>query len=372
MDITYRNLTDNDYIQWCRFTEQEYNKGHILTDWPHLKWFMGGAPDCRPNGYETLIAVLPDGKIVGSYGVLPTQVRVNDKIYSFCWYINAEVLPEFRNQGIGKYFVSTLLDRFDVNGGIGFNLDVKRNYQRFGFNFFGDRTLRRFIKILYPEAYDLTTQIGFNAIQAQDLVPLAADVFRVRNEAVPIMAFDKSVEYCIQSIASRVKVTTLRTPPYLNWRYFMNPRLTYECTGIESQKGLLAYLLVRHERFYPTDIYGTRIIDTIGPPEDVEKLLESKIAEAKARHDALLDFMFTGSLYEELMETLAFSELVGPAYEWWPLVTSPIEYRHNEEFICLGSRKYPNLFDGIQSNDLYFTRGDSDRDRANSVIKENG
>ena len=65
------------------------------------------------------------------------------------------------------------------------------------------------------------------------------------------------------------------------------------------------------------------------------------------------------------MGTLGFTELVGPAYEWWPLVTTPIERRQNEEFICLGSRKYPSLFDDIEFNDLYFTRGDSDRDRAN-------
>jgi len=365
MEVTYRNLTDSDYPEWSYFTEQAYGENHILTDWPHLKWFMGGAPDCRPNGYETIVAVLPDGKIAGTYGVMPALLRVHNKVYTLCWYISGMVLPELRNQGIGKNFVDILLDRFDVNGVIGFNLGVKRNYQRFGFNFFGDRTLRRFVKLLHPEAYELTAQIGFDATQAQELVPLSTDAFQIRSEATPVLAFDKSVDECVQVMASRVKVTILRTAPYLNWRYFMNPRLVYECTGIKHKGNLSAYLVARHERFYPTEIYGTRIIDAAGLPEDAVKLFESKIAEAEARHDALVEFMFIGDFYEGLMETLGFTELVGPAYEWWPLVTTPIERRQNEEFICLGSRKYPSLFDDIEFNDLYFTRGDSDRDRAN-------
>jgi hypothetical protein len=359
VDIKYRNLTDADFIQWCNFIEQAYGKNYILTDWPYLKWFMGGAPGRQLNGYETLIAVLPDGKIIGISGIIPYRLIVQNKLYSFYWSCNNMVLPEFQNHGILNNFWNIAFGKFDVHGGLGFNSTMQHIAQKAGFNLFNNRTLRRFIKLLYPEAYSLPTQIGFDAMQAQELVPLSIDNFSFRNEVIPIIAFDESVEGSMHTMVSRVKVMTLREAPNLNWRYFMNPRITYEC------KDLIAYLIARHICFFPTEIYGTRIIDIAGSPEFAAILVENEIAQAKERHDALVDFVFAGNFYEDVMKILTFSELVGPTYEWWPLVTMPIERRQNTEFIRLGSHKFPHLFDDIQFNDLYFTRGDSDRDRAN-------
>lgn len=74
-----------------------------------MNWFYGGYLDKSTFNYKTLIAVLPSGKIVGSYGVLEAEIRVLEEKYSFCWYVSGNVLPECRNQGIGKKFVRILL-----------------------------------------------------------------------------------------------------------------------------------------------------------------------------------------------------------------------------------------------------------------------
>ena len=168
-----------------------------------------------------------------------------------------------------------------------------------------------------------------------------------------------------------MKALIQRTVLYLNWCYFMNPRLIYECTAVKHNTHLLAYLVARHECFYPTKVFGTRIIDAAGLPEHNVGLFQSKIVEARGRGDALVEFVFAGNFYEGLMKSLRFTELVGVAYEWWPLVSAPIEYRQNHQFICLGSRRYPALFDNYTFDDLYFTRGDSDRDRANLLAGQN-
>ncbi|MBN2240061.1 MAG: GNAT family N-acetyltransferase [Dehalococcoidales bacterium] len=365
MDIRYRNLTDNDGFEFQKFIKQAYGENSILSHKSHLKWFLGSATDCRPDEYETLIAVLPDGRIAGMYGAMSATLLVLGNSYSFCWYVNGMVLPEFRNKGIGREFIRMLLAKFDVCGVIGFNSGVKRNYQRAGFQLFGDTTLRRFIKILDAEAYKLTEAIGYDSEQARDIVPISNDNVRLNGDVRSLTAFNDSVDLCMREMTSKINIMVLRTAAYLNWRYFQNPLLTYECTGNYRNGGIRAYLVTRRERYHPTFIYGTRIIDALGKQDDLAVLLDTKIAEAGARNDSLVEFMFAGDVYEDLMVSSGFTELRGESYEWWPLVTSPIERRTNEEFICLGSNKYPDLFLDSKANEIYFTRGDSDRDRAN-------
>jgi hypothetical protein len=153
-----------------------------------------------------------------------------------------------------------------------------------------------------------------------------------------------------------------REPKYMNWRYFQNP-IKYEIYAIQGK----AYIAVRHERFYPTQYFATRIIDLAGLPQYAAELASFIINRSRERRDAFIDFSVTGNYYEQMLKELGFSELTGDYYGALPQVSSPMEYRPNEEFICLGSKHFPNIFDDIEFDDLYFTRGDSDRDRLNPI-----
>jgi GNAT superfamily N-acetyltransferase len=365
--VEFTNLSDRDFEKWVLFTEQVYKPGHILTDWPHLKWLLGSTPDGKGGSYATIVAKNESGDIVGTYGAIPARLAVIDKTFSFCWFVSGMVLPEYRNLGIGQNFITLLLEKFEVCGVLSFNPDVKRNYQRAGFQFFGDRTLRRFILVLNDDAYDLVEQIGFDGGKARELVPLSANQSLHRNRGVTtIKMFDEGVADCFQATMQETKVLIVRSAPFLNWRYLQNPRRTYECVATKNGKQWLAYIVSRQERFFPTRVYGTRIIDMAGTMENALHLLQDTISKAQARDDAFVEFLFTGNCYQDVMRELGFVELSGENYGWWPLVSAPIERRENEEYICLGSKKYPLLFDEVEFKDLYFTRGDADRDRATS------
>jgi hypothetical protein len=366
MDLQYRNLTDDDFAAWVDFTECWYYPNHILTDWPHLRWFLGGPPLGSPNAYETLLALAEDGRIAGCYGVMPARLRIDDKVLSFCWWVSGMVRPECRNLGIGKTFVTKLMDRFDACGGVGFNLAVKRNYVRYGCEFFGDRSLRRFLLPLRPEAYDLVAAIGFDRAAAERLAPPVRAVPRRPEGIVQLRWFDPGVERCTRPEVFNARVFIERSAAYLNWRYFLNPRVQYECTAHVENGHWRGYLAARWERYLPTPIRATRLIDMAGDSGAVESLLADKVSLAQQRGDALVEFLFAGDIYAPLLRDLGFTELSGPAFEWWPLVTTPIERRENHEFIFLGSRR-PELFAGVPYEALYITRGDSDRDRANVI-----
>lgn len=368
MEFKIRNLRMDDFPDWKNYINKAYGENHILTDWSFLNWFYGGFNRKGIPNFETLIAVLPKGEIFGSYGVLEAEIKVLDKIYSFCWYVSGNILPEFRNQGIGRTFVKILLEQFDICGVIGFNPGVKRNYQRAGFEFFKDNTLKRFILILDPKGYKLVSKIGFDEDLAKQIVPLTTIKFLKPKNIINLIAFTNGVQKCISDMKPPVKVHIVRSPNYLNWRYFWNPKIHYEGIAYKNGNQWLSYLTARRERFYPSEIYGTRIMDLVGSTNYSEDLLKAIIVRAKDRGDSLLEFFYTGSFYDEILVNLGFIELKNPHYVFWPFFSSPIMRKEtNHEFICLGSQKYPNLFDKIEFNDLYFTRGDTDRDRANNL-----
>ena len=356
--IEFRTLKEKDFLEWCVFHDKAYGKDYVLTDRIFLRWFLK-----KNRKYETIIAV--DGKIiVGVYGVLQTPLRVNDSVYNLGWWVNGMVLPEYRNQGIGKNFIRISLEKFDVVGGLGFNADVRRNYIRLGLKQFDFKTLRRFALLINPDSY-LFIQEKFRE-EMKRLLPLINDDPRKTNNPIEnLKLFTNSVVRCFDEMKYHVKVNTHRTPEYLNWRYIKNPKVRYECSAVLEDEKYKGYVVSRHERFYPTTLFATRIIDLVGEPEYASDLIAHEINKALQRNDAFLDFSFTGNFYKSVFEQEGFSEILGDHYGALPLVSSPMEYRENEEFICLGSKRFPSLFDDIEFNDLYFTRGDSDRDRYN-------
>ncbi len=368
MEISIQRLRDADFGKWMDLTTRAYgHSNHILNDWPHLRWYFSPPGFLHDGKYETLVAVASSGDFVGTYGVLPAYIRIEGKRYSFCWFVSGMVLPECRNHGIGKKFVAELMGRFDVCGIIGFNLGVKRNYERAGFHFFNDQTLRRFILCLKDDAFELVEFIGKDVSRAKEVVKIQKETTVSKNFSKPLNYFSPDVESVFEPMKTSVSVMIDRNSDYLNWRYFGNPRITYENNAFIDNKKWKSILISRHERFFPKDIYGTRIIDMAGSCDDVECLLRSKILEAQERNDSFVEFSYAGTVFDPLMEACGFSELHGKDYELWPMVTSPMHSRENHEFICLGSNDKRTQLDRFSFKDVYFSRGDSDRDRMNYI-----
>lgn len=350
--LEFRRLVEEDYDGWVAFHNKAYGRGYILTDRDFLHWYLK-----KDNKYETLIAI--DGKtIVGTYGVLQAPLRVKDRTYKFCWFASGMVLQEYRGQGIGQTFVKMLLDNFDACGGIGFNAGVRKNYIRFGFNQFGFSTLRRYALVIRDSAYSLIEEKHRN--EMMKFLQISTSIRNINCKIGRVQSFSEPIVSCFADM--NMKAYIEREPEYMNWRYFQNP-IKYEIYSIQEK----AYIVVRHERFYPTQYFAARIIDLVGLPQYASELVKLIINKSRERHDAFIDFSVTGSYYGQMFKELDFSELTGEYYGALPQVSSPIEYRPNEEYICLGSKHFPKMFDGIEFDDLYFTRGDSDRDRFNPI-----
>lgn len=353
--VEFRTLQDKDFPEWVRFHDQLYGPNYVLTDKTFLDWYL------KRKGYFDTVLALDRKRIVGTYCALTAPLRVKNKVYEMCWFVSGIVHPDYRGGGIGQTFVKMLLDKFDVCGVIGFNAGVRKNYVRAGFKQFEEKTLRRFALILNPQAYSLVqekSRVEIESLLEVNEEPKNFPIVRERFETVTRFT-DETTSHFL-SMTTKLRVNSARNAEYLNWRYFSNPYIRYDVT---SNFG--AYVVSRHECFYPTSLFATRIIDLAGFPSYASSLILHEIQKAIARHDAFMDFSCTGHVFDEVLGHHGFTELLGESYGALPLVSCPLEYRENEEYICLGSRKLPHLFDDIEYDDLYFTRGDSDRDRYN-------
>jgi hypothetical protein len=168
-------------------------------------------------------------------------------------------------------------------------------------------------------------------------------------------------------IEKHIKVTTNRYENYMDWRYNKNPFIRYEYTNLYDENLCNGYIISRHECFYPTKFYATRIIDAIGNPCYIQDLLKSIIDKAIERNDLFIDFLYAGTIFDDALHELGFIELTDDTYNTIPVVSDPMDFRLNDEFICLKCKDKPLLFEDIGYDDIYFTKGDSDRDRINKI-----
>lgn len=367
-DIRLANLTDELFPEWCDYVTAFYGPAHVLTDRAHLRWFYGGLGVGAPvQKYETVVAIDGNGRIVGSYGALNSPLRIDRKAYSFCWYVSGGVLPDFRGQGIAGQFIEFLLARFDICGLLSFTTAVRKNYDRAGFNLFGNGSLRKFIKVLKPDAFELVTALNGELEKARDLFPISPITKLCTDQVSQIENFDESILEASQAMSEVVRVGVEKSSAYLNWRYTKNPRIKYEIS-VNERVPHAAYLVSRRERFMPTKVFGNRILDLAGLPAQVKSILDVEIQKSVDRGDCLVEVSFTGSYYEKLMQSSGFVEVPDEAYQWWPSTSSPIERRENHEYIGLGSRKYSAVVNSLSYDETFFTRGDSDRDRASGLL----
>ena len=128
---------------------------------------------------------------------------------------------------------------------------------------------------------------------------------------------------------------------------------------------ILGMVVSKIETLYPRMEKVNRIIDMFGNPEALTELLQN-IRNFSIEEDLLyVDFSCFGSKFKTILIDCGFSILTGDEVSLLPQVTYPIENRPNLEFIALYSKKISKSY--WNSENLYLTRADSDRDRLNKV-----
>ena len=364
MDYSIRLAQPHDLPALITFMRQAYGPNTIFQSEEYLRWYLGRGPHGETGFHlESQIAVTPAGAVVGHYGGLSGKLLLNGRLVSLVWGINAYTLPEYRRFGIGKQVIEATMARHDVYGIIGVTRKVAEFYVEIGFNLFDYQRFIRYVRPLTDDTYAICRLIGQDEAALRTLLAAAATTPETVPAGVQVLTADSLRSLTWDLEAPTGTTAAYRDAAYMQWRFFAQPAMRYTVLGVVQGGRVVAYAVVRPETMQPTDHRVDRVIDLYGQPAAIVPLLRAIVALAQANASAYVDFSGFGVLYRAALLEAGFAELNETDLELLPQVSAPAVARPNMEHVCFYSTRYADEIAALRFENVYFTRGDADRDR---------
>ena len=358
-----KKISPTDIEQLANFFLKAYGEQSIFQSKQFLNWYFNSIQENEVYMPGCLIGVNKHNEIVSHYGGLKYHLVLEGKIYPITWGVNAFTFPEWRGMGINSEIIAHLKKENKINGVIGFTKKTANFYNSIDYNIFNYQRFKRFCKILdVNKTKDVIKYIGQNPEQIH-ASNLKTNPEKINNQSITCLN-GKNIDNFSLDFQVNVKVTTHRTKEFLKWRFFHNPVIHYDSFACTRGKKISSYIVCREEQLEPLDHSVLRIIDVFGNPDEIIQLIQKVISESLEKKIIYMDFSVFGNLYDEVFTECGFSELKEDDYAILPQTCSPVTSRENLEYIGLQSESLKHLLATLKVDDVYFTRMDSDRDRA--------
>lgn len=358
-EILIRKALVSDVENLVTFFKKSYGEKTIFQDEEFLFYYY----KCKYNSplSNNVVAVTKEGEIVSHYGGLDYHLKLNNKVYSLIWGVNAYTLPEYRGMGLNSRIVDFILNNNEINAVIGFTEQTALFYNKINYNVFDFKKFTRHVFIL-----DLDKTIEISRYINQDEKKL------IKIPKSNNIDFSQVVELTIDNIDSFNIVmdedfseinTTFRDKEFLKWRFIGNPFIKYSVFGYVKDNNIIAYTALREEILEPLNYKVNRVIDLYGEKSAIENVLAKIKDDSILKNNIYIDFSMFGNIYDEILNSFGFIRLENDECCILPQVSSPIENRANFEYLGIQSKTLSNEIKELSRNNVYFTRMDSDRDR---------
>ena len=369
-DIIIRTVQVSDIGKLINFFIKAYGKLTIFQDEQFLTHYFDARLNNKPVFSNSLIGIIKNGDIVSHYGGLEYNLRIQHKIHSIIWGVNAYTLPEYRGKGCNSQIVEFITNNNEINGVIGFTSQTALFYQKLGYNIFNFKKFARYILTLdYEKTFEICNYMKQNSDCLVEQKQIANEISNSSN-------LGEVIELTIENIGNYNLnldedfpglTTTHRTKEFLTWRFLVNPYIKYSLYGFIKDDSLLAYISLREEILKPFSYKVSRIIDLYGKSVVIKMLLNKALKESVSKNHIYIDFSMFGSIYDKVLKSFKFIRLENEDCCILPQVTSPIENRPNEEFLGILSKTFCEEVKNLSMENVYFTRVDSDRDRLGNI-----
>jgi len=337
-------------------------------------WFW----EYKNNPFGHLIGVAEhNGQIVGHMALIPTLMKIGDKVALGSQAVDLVVHPEFRRQGmflaIGKFLIKEAgKEGIDISYGVP-NKPAHSGHLKYGWfdvcevpllikpinmnkivNFLDKYRMIRFLirykisrnaaKFLLQFIFTIISFISkiFNRIEDDD------NTRSVETRA--IKSFDDRIDDFWKKISRDYTIIVIRDKKYLNWRYFKKPNVKYTVLLAEKNGEILGYIVLRSRN--EKNLRVGYIVDVF-TSLDKEIVIQSLISQAiehfrKENADLIICWMSKNSssacVYHKILRYNGFIRFFTRSY---PLIARVISSKLSRTFVG-DSKKW------------YFTMGDSD------------
>lgn len=366
-DFIVRKVEKTDGEKLIEFYKKAYGESTVFQSIKFLEWYFN--PNTFSNEFmpDCLIGVSLEGEIVSHYGGLKYNLLLNNRIIKIVWGVNAYTYPEWRGKGINSQIVKYLVNNNAINGVIGFTQKTATFYDSLQYNVFNYSRFSRFYKIVdHKKTIEVVNYIN------QDSTKIKFEQGKVLNFKENVFELDaNNINLYKIDFKNIVKATTLRTKDFLLWRFIYNPVVKYHCFAYASKNKISAYIACRIEQLEPFLHKAIRIVDAYGDEDHLGELLKKVQCFAIETRSIYIEFSFFGDLYNDMFINNGFHLLTNNDFALLPQTCSPVTLRENNEYVGLQSLELQDEIFMLNKSDVYFTRMDSDRDRASRVINEN-
>lgn len=360
-------MVERDLFELSRFFRNAYGEKSAFANQDFLSFYFSNSSQNEGKFNEMGFAAFFGETIVSYYGILHSNLVLNQGVLPIKWMVNAFTLSEYRGKGLNTAIIENLKKRYDTLGVISFPKESLGFYESLGFNTFQRSTLSRYIYNLNEDTFEVVKAINQDVGSAKILLPVKVSPSAQKIDTITSLRDFTGRSFNFHHFPEIL--TTYRTKNHFTSRYLNNPYITYLITYSNEYDSDASIIVVRKEKLYPTQYFVYRIVDLYGNCDSLGPHIDSLIAKAYEDGALYLDFSCFGVLYEDLFKAKGFSMLKADHIEILPQVTYPIENRKNLEFVALFSKTI-NVND-LSERNVYFTRGDSDRDRINKLEQIN-
>jgi len=338
-----------------------YGLNYWMLDKRYFDWWYHDSPQNWDDNYRVTVVIL-DNKIVGFVNQIANSFWVKGKTYRGTWYTNGMIHPDYRGHGLGTKVYDGAKKFTKFAAVVSFNTPAGHIFNKIGFNTFNWQRMKRAIYILNQHHVRQLPCFDNNLLEK---IINHFPTLKINNKVLSPLKLvppKDEITHLWSTSRDRYLVTTERNYEFLVWRYQNHPRGKYLFfTNYDNKKMLNALVIARVES--QENLKFLRIVDIFGKTEGVEEILTNLLNWAKSEYICLIDFFCTNWPDYNAFIQNNFLILEPTHANFLPYLFNPIEMRKEyHEMIGIWAEN-PSLIKDIRYEDIYFVRGDADRDR---------
>ena len=349
-----RSFTDADLQKLETFARRHFGSSPLSDRAFNEHWFQTS----RYDGWAVKVLDDEEGRIMGIMMVIVVQAKFGSRTVPLAWISSAAVEERARARGAGSQFYLWVYKAFPLVGAMSGNENSLPLNQLLGMEIDGVR-MRRFISVHRRQAANLCVPEKRRAVLSaagRTVEHTMENLVLSSSGRIP-----EDYEELWGRFRDKIYCTTERGRDYVEWRYLRAPYVNYKLWTVRVDRRLRAFAVVR---FQPTpEGLVCRVLDFVSDDECAAEAWRLVAEKAQAERALFTDFMVVGSQQDEHLLRAGFLPAdADTGLDAIPHLLSPLEHREWSNTFHLGGALAKKDQSWRYPEQVYFTKGDSDRD----------
>lgn len=347
-----RPFTDSDWPAFVAFAHQHFGQSHNTDRAFNEHWFRNRWHD----GWAARVLEESDGSIAGVLMLVIVPVRFRNEPSTLAWISSGAVTDAARGRGAGAQLLLWAYQSYPMVAAASGNDFSAPLHDLLGVSAPG-LWMRRFIVVHDSRAAELCRP-GEGGVVANA---------RVETAAVPgasarwISEIPDDYDALWDRASQSIPCTTDRNASYIAWRYRDAPYLDYRMVEVRAASELRGLAILRMQPTPAGEV--CRIVDFVAEDRHAPDVWGAVLPLAAAGGALFTDFMVIGTRQDSALTAAGFREAnSATGLNALPHLLSPVEHRAWTNTFHLGGRLLRDARSWLETDSVYFTKGDGDRD----------